>query len=261
MPSKVAVITGASCGIGAALASLLAVRGLTVYGLSRRGTAPEGVHPVAVDVTDAAATQAAIDAILAEAGQIDYAVLAAGVGIAGAVEHIPEDAAARQVAVNLLGVDNCLRALTPALRASRGRVLAIGSVAGVFPIPFQAHYSATKAAVEALVRAYGNEVRPFGIKAGVAMLGDTRTGFTAARTTFTEGDETYGGRITKSVARMAHDEENGASPERVACVLARRLLGHMPPRFTVGASYRLLVMLDRLLPVSAVERILSMLYG
>ena len=261
MPSKVAVITGASCGIGAALASLLAARGLTVYGLSRRGTAPEGVRPVAVDVTDAAATQAAIDAILAETGQIDYAVLAAGAGIAGAVEHIPEDAAARQVAVNLLGVDNCLRALTPALRASRGRVLAIGSVAGVFPIPFQAHYSATKAAVEALVRAYGNEVRPFGIKAGVAMLGDTRTGFTAARTTFTEGDETYGGRITKSVARMAHDEENGASPERVARVLAHRLLGHMPPRFTVGASYRLLVMLDRLLPVSAVEKILSMLYG
>ena len=160
MPSKVAVITGASCGIGAALASELAARGLAVYGLSRRGTAPEGVHPVAVDVTNAAATQAVIDAILAEAGRIDYAVLAAGAGIAGAVEHIPEDAAARQVAVNLLGIDNSLRALTPALRASRGRVLAIGSVAGVFPIPFQAHYSATKAALRGMTMSLAKELGP-----------------------------------------------------------------------------------------------------
>lgn len=262
MPNKVAVITGASCGIGAALATELLSRGLTVYGISRRGTTPPGVHPISADVTDTAAVSEAVAAILRDAGRIDIAVLAAGSGIAGALEHIPEDAAARQVSVNLLGVDNCLRALTPALRESRGRVLAIGSVAGVFPIPFQAHYSATKAAVESLVRAYGNETRPFGIRAAVAMLGDTSTGFTAARRTFCEGDDCYGGRISQSVARMAHDEEHGARPERVARVLARRLLARrLPHRFTVGFSYRMLVLLDRLLPTGLVDRILFHLYG
>lgn len=262
MSTKVALITGASCGIGAALAAELVSRGLTVYGLSRRGTAPEGVRPMAVDVTDAEAVRKAVGAILCEAGQIDLAVLAAGCGIAGALEHIPEAAAALQVSVNLLGVDNCLRALTPPLRETHGRILAIGSVAGVFPIPFQAHYSATKAAVESLLRAYGNEVRPFGISVGVAMLGDTCTGFTAARRTYGAEDGVYGGRVAESVARMARDEENGASPAGVARVLSRRLLGRrLPRRFTVGAGYRLLVLLDRLLPVGLVDRILSLLYG
>ena len=251
----------ASCGIGAAVAAALASRGLTVYGLSRRGTAPEGVRPLVADVTDEAALREAIATVLRDEGRIDLAVLAAGCGIAGAIEHIPERDAARQVAVNLLGVDNCLRLLTPALLKSRGRVLAIGSVAGVFPIPFQAHYSATKAAVESLIRAYHGEVHPLGISAGVALLGDTCTGFTAARTTFCEGDEAYGGRITESVRKMERDEQRGASPEAVARVLVRRLLGRrLPRRFAVGPGYRTLVFLDRLLPKALVDRIISRLY-
>lgn len=261
MQSKVVVITGASCGIGAALASLLAEKGHTVYGLSRRGTAPTGVFPLAADVADRAAVDRALDAVLAKEGRIDLAVLAAGCGIAGAISHIPTEEAARQLSVNLLGVDNCLAALTPALSASGGRVLAIGSVAGIFPIPFQAHYSATKAALESLVRAYAGEVAPLGVSAGIALLGDTATGFTAARTTYYSGDAALDERIRHSISKMERDEQGGATPEAVAKVLARRLLAkRMPRRFTVGLGYRLLVFLDRLLPTRLVDAIVSRLY-
>ncbi|MBO7293599.1 MAG: SDR family NAD(P)-dependent oxidoreductase [Clostridia bacterium] len=259
--SKVAVVTGASRGIGAAVAVALARRGITVYGISRSGTAPEGVTPLTADVASREALCAAVDTVIAREGRCDLAVLAAGIGVAGATEHIPEEEAARQIAVNLLGVDNALAVLTPALRESRGRVLAIGSVAGVFPIPFPAHYSASKAAVEALVRAYAGEVRPLGIRAAVALLGDTSTGFTDARRTFPEGDEQYGGRLLGSIRKMERDERGGASPERVADVLVRRLLGRrLPLRFTVGGGYRLLVLLDRLLPTALVDRIVGGMY-
>lgn len=261
MQSKVVIITGASSGIGAALAARLAKEGHRVYGLSRRGTAPEGVFPLTADVTDPAALTAAIATVLRSEGRVDLAVLAAGMGIAGAVEHLAPRAVADQVSVNLLGADNCLRALTPALRESRGRVLAIGSVAGVFPIPFQAHYSASKAALLSLCRAYGEEVRPFGISVGVALLGDAATGFTASRQTDLTGDELYSCRISGSVEKMARDERRGTPPDRMARALCRRLLARrMPRRFTVGAGYRMLVFLDRLLPTGLVDRILSRLY-
>ena len=261
MKAKVILVTGGSSGIGAALALCLADMGHTVYGLSRSGTAPSGVHPLAADVTDPAAITAALDTILAAEGRLDIVVPAAGCGIAGALEYLPPEEVALQMAVNLMGVDNVLRAVTPALRESRGRVLAIGSVAGIFPIPFQAHYSASKAALEALLRAYAGEVRPFGISVGVALLGDTATGFTAARRLCREGDALYGGRILHSVQKMERDEMGGKSPTAVARVLARRLLaGRMPRRFTVGGSYRLLVFLSRLLPISWQDRIVSRLY-
>ncbi len=261
MQSKVVVITGASSGIGAALGSLLAKEGYTVYGLSRRGTAPEGVKPLSCDVTDASSLRSAIDTVLREATRIDIAVLCAGCGIAGAVSHLPEDEVKRQMDVNLLGAGNCLAALTPALRESGGRVLAIGSVAGVFPIPFQAHYSAGKAALESLIRAYAGEVAPLGIEAGIALLGDASTGFTASRTTYLFGDELYGGRIAGSVGKMAHDEERGASPEAIARALYRRMRRRrLPRRFTVGLGYRALVLLDRLLPARWVDAIVARLY-
>lgn len=261
MKAKVVLITGGSSGIGAALAARLQEEGHTVYGLSRSGKTPPGVHPLTADVSDPAAISAAVDGLLLREGRLDLCVLAAGCGIAGALECLPPEEVGLQIAVNLRGVDNTLRAVTPALRESRGRVLAIGSVAGVFPIPFQAHYSATKAAVEALLRAYAGEVAPFGISVGTALLGDTATGFTAARHLCREGDDLYGGRILHSVQKMERDEAAGASPEAVARAIARRLMRRrMPRRFTVGGGYRLLVFLSRLLPISLQDRIISRLY-
>lgn len=260
MQSKVVVITGASGGIGAACAAGLS-RKNRVYAISRSGRAPEGCFPVVCDVTDAGAFRAAVREIAGKEGRIDAAILCAGYGISGAVEFIPPEEVGQQFAVNLFGVDNALRALTPWLRESRGRVLAVSSAAAVFPIPFQAHYAASKAAVNVLMRAYGIEVRPFGIEAGAVMLGDCATGFTAARKKCEEGDELYGGRISSGVAAMERDERKGASAEKVAGKIVKILSARrLPSVKTVGASYRFLVFLSRILPTRLQDMVLSRLY-
>ncbi len=262
MANKVILVTGASSGIGEALCRTLAAAGHRVYGLSRSGRAPEGCSALTADVTDEGAVRAAVAAVLSEAGRLDAAVLAAGYGISGAVEFTAQEEALRQYQVNLLGVTNCLTALTAPLRESRGRVIAIGSAAALFPIPFQAHYSASKAALNGLMRAYAMEVRRFGIKAGAWMLGDVSTGFTAARSKSEEGDALYGGRICRGVAAMERDEQNGAAPEAIARAIARRLFKRrLPTLATVGFKYRALALLSRLLPTSLQDRILAKLYS
>ncbi len=261
METKVVIVTGASSGIGAAAAAALLSSGFTVYGISRSGGVPEGAHGITADVTDAAALAAAIETVHRETGRIDAALLCAGYGISGAVEFTDPAQAKRQFDVNFFGVFHALRALTPYLRESRGRVVAVSSAAAVFPIPFQSFYAAGKAALNSLMRAYAMETAPFGIQAGAVMLGDVATGFTAARKKSYEGDELYGGRISNGVAAMERDERGGASPASIAGALCRLLTRRrLPPLSVCGASYRALVFLSRLLPVSLQNTILSRMY-
>ncbi len=259
---RVVFVTGASFGIGAAAAKALVKEGYTVYGLSRRGTAPDGVTPLACDVSDPLAVQRAVDEVLLREGRIDHALLSAGCGISGAVEFISPTEAERQMAVNFSGVDNALRSLTPALRQSRGRVLIISSVAAVFPIPFQAHYAAGKAALNSFVRAYGIEVSPFGIQAGCLMLGDCATGFTDARQKSLVGDALYGGRIEGGVRSMERSERRGTRPEKIAKKIVRLMKKRrLPSLCTAGLDYKLLVFLSKILPIRLQNFILSRLYG
>ena len=148
-------------------------------------------------------------------------------------------------------------------QARSGRIVNISSVAGVFAIPFQAWYSISKAAVRSLTMALYNEVAPFGIQVCSVMPGDIRTGFTAARKKSAAGDEAYGGRISKSVAKMERDEQNGMAPEVAARTIVKVALnpGRVKPYYAIGFSYRLLVLLDSLLPCRAVRWLLFQLYG
>ena len=106
----------------------------------------------------------------------------AGSGVFGAVEHVGADDAARQFAVNLFGPLELTRRLLPSLRASGGRVIWIGSLAGRIALPFQSHYSATKASVAAVSDAMRMELRPLGVQVSCVEPGDFATGFTDART-------------------------------------------------------------------------------
>ena len=149
----------------------------------------------------------------------------------------------------------------PYLKETKGHLVNIGSVAGELPIPFQACYSATKAAVLSFSLALDGEVSRFGVKVSVVQPGDTKTGFTDAR--IFEGDRSdYGGSVGKSVRRMEHDERSGKSPITVAKAVSRILKKRRPPlKVTVGASYKLFVGLRRLLPTRFVNFILRKLYG
>ncbi len=259
----VALVSGGSSGIGLSCAEALARAGWRVFTLSRRGGGCQGSTPLSGDVADPAACEAAVNRVLEEAGRLDLLVNCAGFGISGAAEFTPMEEARRQLEVNLLGTANLCSAVLPHFRSRRsGRIINISSVAGVTPIPFQTWYSVSKAGINSYTMALANEVRRFGISVCAVMPGDTRTGFTDARKKSSEGDEAYGGAISRSVSRMEKDERGGVSPEKVAEKVLR-IAGkrRVAPLYTVGLVYQLCVLLVHILPASAANRILYLLYA
>ncbi len=263
MGRKVALVTGGSSGIGLQTAAALRDRGCTVYEISRHGCEEQGVHHLKADVSDETQTAAAADEILKNEGRLDILVCCAGSGISGAAEFTDNAEAKQLLEVNLFGTVNCCKAAVPAMREQGGgTILCIGSVAGAIPIPFQAWYSVTKAAVGSYAGALRNELAPFGISVGCVMPGDIKTGFTAARRKSERGDDIYHGRIRRSVAVMEHDEESGMSAELVGrCIASAALRGHMKPTYTVGLKYKFFVMLSRLLPCRACSALVKTIYA
>ena len=200
-----------------------------------------------------------MQAAFAAVDRVDLLVNNAGFGISGAVECTGEAEMRRQFDLNFFAWVTVIQAALPALRESRGRILNISSAAAVFSIPFQSFYSATKVAVESLTCAMRSELAPFGITVGALRLGDVKTGFTAARQKSGSGDDLYAGRIARSVAVMERGEQNGMPPVAAAVVRAAHKK-RLPPVTTVGAKYKLLCGLNKLLPLSAVTALVAKIY-
>ena len=260
---KTALVTGGSSGIGRACASALAAAGCRVYEISRRDKPLDGVTHITADVTDEGALAAAADRIAAEAGRIDILVCCAGFGISGAVEFTETADARKQFDVNFFGMVNMNRAVIPFMRrAGGGRIVNISSVAAPIAIPFQAYYSAAKAAINSYTMALINEVRPYGISVCAVQPGDICTGFTGAREKSYAGDEIYSGRISGSVAVMEHDEQNGMKPETAAHLIATVASAKkVRPVYTIGFKYRLFCALVKILPAGLVSYIVGRIYG
>ena len=194
---KSVLITGGSSGIGLETAKALRSAGATVYEMSRRSSSVEGVTHITGDVTNRGDCATAVEQVVSERGGIDILVLCAGFGISGAVEFTKPEDAHRQLEVNFFGAVNAAMAALPLMRKTgRGRIVIISSVAGAIPIPFQAFYSVSKAALNSFAGALRNEVRPYGIDVCAIMPGDISTGFTAARVKEQSGDREYDGRIS-----------------------------------------------------------------
>ena len=261
--NKVVLVTGGTSGIGRETVRALAGLGCTVYELSRRAEGPEDAIHIQGNVTDAAAVSAAVARIVEEAGRLDAVVNNAGFGISGAVEFTPAEEARRLFDTDFFGMVNVNRAALPVMRRQgSGRIVNISSVAAPVPIPFQAYYSAAKAAVSTYSLALANEVRPYGVTVCAVMPGDIRTGFTAAREKSALGDEEYGGRISRSVAVMERDEQNGMDPAAAGRFIARVVTKRgAKPLVAIGAKYKLFCLLIRLLPVRLSNWIVGLIYA
>lgn len=183
---RIALVTGASSGIGEAAASRLAAAGYKVYGTSRKG-AQAGAKPfpmLALDVTDDASAQTVVEELLRLEGRIDLLVNNAGFGLAPAAA---EESSIEQVRAlfetNVLGVVRMSHAVLPVMRRQgSGRILNLSSGLGIIPAPFSAHYAATKHAIEGYSESLDHEVRGFGVRVGVIEPGVTRTAFDSSAT-------------------------------------------------------------------------------
>ena len=180
----VALVTGASSGIGAATAARLAAAGYTVYGTSRRGVASDaagGFTMLALDVTSDASVAAVVAEVLRREGRIDLLVNNAGFGVAPAAAEESTLEQARSIFdTNFFGLVRMSRAVIPAMRQQRsGRIVNIGSVLGFLPMPYMTLYSASKHAVAAYSESLDHELRTLGIRVSVVEPAYIRTSFDA----------------------------------------------------------------------------------
>jgi len=261
------LVTGASSGIGAATAEHLAREGFRVYGTSRSQRSPSpdaaGVHWLALDVCDESSVEKATTELLAEVGELDALVCNAGFGIFGSVEEVSIEAARSQFDTNYFGVLRVLRAVLPHMRErGAGRIVLVGSLAGRAAIPFQSHYSASKAAVDSTVMALRNEVGRLGIHVSLVEPGDINTPFNAAMSweprretspnTAASGEAPgshYGDAIRSCEEVIRESLPKAPGPEIVAKTVARALGARRPRvRYSVGPDSTLVPLGRRLLP-------------
>jgi NAD(P)-dependent dehydrogenase (short-subunit alcohol dehydrogenase family) len=259
-PSAPAVlVTGASSGIGAATATLLASRGFRVWGTSRRPRADDGpIRWLAMDVRDEAAVADGVRRMCAEAGAVDALVCNAGIGIFGSVEETDLERARAQFETNVFGTLIPVRAVLPAMRArGQGRIVIVGSLAGRATIPFQTHYSATKAAVDALAVGLRMELATTGVDVTLIEPGDIRTAFNDATDWGDPGASAYGERLRRCETVIRAELEKAPGPDVVARTILRALTARRPRmRYPVGPSSWLVPIARRLLPDGVALRLI-----
>lgn len=259
---KVAVITGASSGIGLATARYLSDRGYIVYGLARRPFTDPKFTCIRTDVCNHQDVVNAFETVFEKEQRIDVVINNAGMGISGPIETAKKEDVEKIFRTNVLALIDVCSVATKYLRNTKGRIVNIGSVGGPAPLPFQACYSATKSGVETFSYALDGEVRQDGIRVICVRPGDTKTGFTAARVKSDDAGSRYEARVNRSVKKMEKDEQTGKSPDTVSKVIYKCLQRKNPPPVaTVGFSYKAVCVLIKFLPQRAVNRLISKIYG
>src|SRR5213596_1050854 len=183
LKNPVALVTGASSGIGKATAERLATAGYKVYGTSRRGatSGQRAFEMLSLDVTSDESVAAAVNALLRSEERLDLLVNNAGFSIAPAGAEESSIEQARSIfETNFFGIVRMTRAVVPHMRRQRaGRIVNIGSVLGFLPMPYAALYAATKHAVEGYSESLDHELRTRGIRVSVIEPAYTKTQFDA----------------------------------------------------------------------------------
>ncbi|QQL49376.1 SDR family oxidoreductase [Mucilaginibacter ginkgonis] len=265
---KVILVTGASSGLGLATANALAEKGHTVYGTSRNIEKIKAVSfkPIALDVTDDASVNDAITQIIKAEGRIDVLVNNAGNGITGPLYAMPVDFAKKQFEVNFFGVVRVCSAVLPhMIEQAKGLVINIGSLAGLFGLPYQGLYSASKFAIEGYSESLRMELQNTGVKVSVLNPGDFKTDFTGNRekVPFTLKNEKLEGEFNAAVAAMEKDESIGADPKKLAAQIVKIVDKSSPAHsYLVGAIGQTIVpTLKKVLPGGIFVKLMNDHYG
>src|SRR5918994_2376460 len=220
----VAIVTGASGGIGEATTRALHAAGYRVFGTYRRppATRLSGVEYLPLDVTSDESVKAAVGQVLAKAGRIDLLVNNAGVGLVAGAEESSLDQAKSLFDVNLFGVIRLTKAVLPTMRRQgSGRIINLSSVMGLIPAPFMALYAASKHALEGYSESLDHEIRGSGVRVVLVEPAYTRTSF--------EGNAYHGDQqldvyqLARSNAEAAFRDamKNADGPELVASAVVK----------------------------------------
>lgn len=255
---KIALVTGASSGIGEAIAQRLSAGGYKVYGTSRRGGASvqRNFELLQLDVTSESSVEATVNELIRLEGRIDLLVNNAGFGTApAAAEESSIDQARAIFETNLFGLVRMTRAVLPTMRLQgNGRILNIGSVLGFLPMPYGALYAASKHAVEGYSESLDHELRTRGIRVSVIEPAYTRTQFETnalapdSPLAEYEAVRTHLGPVLKEIFASGDD------PAVVAETVLKAATADQPKlRYTAGNRARILSLLRAFAPAGAVD--------
>ncbi len=270
--SRVALVTGASSGIGEQTVLAFLAAGFRVYAVARRvdrmtALVEKGATAFSMDVTDDASMVAGIDRVIAETGRLDVLVNNAGYGSYGALEDVPIDEARRQFEVNVFGLARLTQLALPHMRArGAGRIINVSSIGGKFYEPLGGWYHATKFAVEGLSDSLRVELAPHGIDVVIIEPGPILTEWNAiSRESLSE--TSAGGAYEKQADRVRRTMERGdgkmASPPNVvaAKILKAATTGKPKARYPVGRGAGTVVRARKVLPDAGMDFVIRRMYG
>ncbi|WP_433755585.1 oxidoreductase [Nocardia sp. CA-135398] len=248
----VALVTGASSGIGKSAALALVEAGFRVIGTGRDTThltPPEGVTFLDLDVTDEASATAVVAQVIERCGQIDVLVNNAGIGSAGAAEESSVVQAQKVFDINFFGVLRMTNAVLPHMRArGSGRIVNISSIVGFMPQPYMAVYAASKHAVEGYSESLDHEVREYGVRVLLIEPAWTSTAFDANSVSPDLPLDVYAQHRQVFAEYMADAVKGGDDPSLVANAIVAAATDSKPKlRYPVGQSGRVGTM-RRLVP-------------
>jgi NAD(P)-dependent dehydrogenase (short-subunit alcohol dehydrogenase family) len=254
---KVVLVTGASSGLGRATALLLARRGYRVYGTSRRPSADlDGVQMLVLDVREEGSAAESVRNVLDEAARIDVLVNNAGYLLSGAIEETSIDEAKAQFDTNFFGAVRMVAAVLPSMRArGGGRIVNIGSLAGLIGVPFEGFYSASKHALEGYTASLRHEVRPFNIHVSIVEPGFFGSELAAARQSPALTVSGYDAARGRALAAFEAAITHGPAPGVIAAAIAR-VIADPAPRLhcRIGRDAVAVSTMAALLPQSVFER-------
>jgi NAD(P)-dependent dehydrogenase (short-subunit alcohol dehydrogenase family) len=276
--NQIAVVTGASSGIGQATARLLAARGFAVLAGVRREEDRElavagGVEPVILDITDPAQVDAIAQRVAGDAEGRPLRVLVnnAGIAVNAPVEVIPMSEWRRQFDVNFFGHVAVTRALLPALLQARGRIVNVSSIGGRVAGPGFGAYASSKFALEAMSDALRREVAQLGVAVIVVEPGTVATaiwgkgsatadGLVAGMST--EQRNRYGGLVAAVRKQARAMERNGITPEAAAQVIVGAIEADKPrARYLIGRDAKIMAAVTKRLPDRVVDRLIARSLG
>ncbi len=254
----VAIVTGASGGLGEATARALHAAGYRVFGTSRRapGTRSPGIEYLVCDVTSDESVQAAVGEVLGKTGRIDLLVNNAGVGLLAGAEESSLEQAKSLFDVNLFGLIRMTKAVLPTMRKQRaGRIVNLSSVMGLIPAPFMALYAASKHAVEGYSESLDHEIRGSGVRVVLVEPAYTRTSFEGNVYHADQQLDVYRSARTNAEGVLRDGMKTADTPELVARAVVNASTEANPRRrYTAGRAARQISLLRRFVPASAFDK-------
>ncbi|HEY8389456.1 MAG TPA: SDR family NAD(P)-dependent oxidoreductase [Clostridia bacterium] len=258
--SEVVFVLGGSSGIGLETVKKFINEKAIVFNGSRTQCPVAGVTNFTVDVSNPKTITDAVEKILSEYGKIDIGIYCAGISIAAPADKTTREDYSYLFEVNMFGAAEFVRAVTPVMKAhNKGKLLFVSSLAGELPVPFEAYYSSSKAALDAYVTELNIELNQYNIYATSIVPGGVRTEFTQKRKIYSDGEQIQ--NLNNATQTLAAIEQQGLNAQKVAEAIYNQAHKKRPDIIcVVGFKNKVQYAISRVLPQKASVGVIKYMY-